>query len=292
MAKPNALIMTAAGINCDLELARAFTLAGCHAERVHINQLIANPSLLATYQLIGIPGGFSFGDAIAAGRIMAQLIRKHLYGALVEAVQRGVPIIAPCNGLQIAVQAGLLPGPGEDESWPSAPAKQTVTLAPNASSRFVARWPRVEIPTDTKCIWTRGLSAADDVFMLPVAHGEGRFVPAEVAMIDRFGAAGQIALRYTPDDNPNGSVADIAGICDRTGLIFGLMPHPERFTRMTQHPFWTRLMPDEREKTTLGLAMFKQAVAFVSGGKSAAKSAPTSRSGGDVQVRSPIRLTS
>ena len=265
MAKPNAIVITAAGINCDVELAHAFELAGCRAERVHINRLIADSSLLKRYQLIGLPGGFSFGDAIAAGRIMAQLIRQHLYGALVKAVERGVPLIAPCNGFQIAVQAGLLPGPDGDAGWPEEPGKPVAALAHNESSRFVDRWVRVEIPEETVCIWTKGLRPSKHEALLPVAHGEGRFVVSSNAMINRLEECGQIALRYEADDNPNGSVADIAGICDRTGLILGLMPHPERFTSFTQHPFWTRLIGIEQGDTPLGLAMFKRAVAFVEG---------------------------
>ena len=293
MAKPNALIITAAGINCDLELAHAFEAAGASAERVHINSLIADPRLVERYQLIGLPGGFSFGDAVAAGRIMAQLIRRHLYGALVHAVERGVPIIAPCNGFQIAVQAGLLPGPMAGERWPREPARQVVTLAPNASSRFVDRWAHVEIPAHTRCIWTHGLRADENMAMLPVAHGEGRFVAANHSMIAQLDAAGQIAVRYAANDNPNGSVADIAGICDASGLVFGLMPHPERFTRFTQHPFWTRLLGDVRTGATLGLAMFQQAVAFVSDGAAAKRqTGRTSGSGGDARCSAPVRLSS
>lgn len=288
MAKPNALIITAAGINCDLELEHAFNTAGANATCVHINSLIAEPALIENYQLIGLPGGFSFGDAIAAGRIMAQLIRKHLYMPLVEAVQRGTPIIAPCNGFQIAVQAGLLPGPGANASWPDEPARQIVTLAPNASSRFVDCWSHVEIPENTNCIWTRGLTASAETSMLPVAHGEGRFVPASNDLIEQLEAAGQVAIRYTEDGNPNGSVNDIAGICDASGLIFGLMPHPERFTRFTQHPFWTRLAPQQRQGVTLGLAMFEQAVEYVTNSDSQGNSAGNSAS----RHGSPVRCHS
>jgi len=275
MTQPKALVITAAGINCDLELLHAFEAAGCAASRVHLNRLIAEPRLLRAFELIGLPGGFSFGDAIAAGRIMAQLIRKHLYSALVEAVERGVPIIAPCNGFQIAVQAGLLPGPmSASGGWPSEPAKQIVTLAPNASGRFVDRWARVEAPANTRCIWTKGLTRPVETSSLPIAHGEGRVVAASDALVSQLERAGQIALRYAADDNPNGSVADIAGICDGSGLIFGLMPHPERYTRMTQHPFWTRLSEHDRASETLGLSIFRQAVKYVtnqsSGGGTAA----------------------
>ena len=121
---PNALIITTAGINCDREVVHAFTLAGVDVQSLHLNQLLEDPSIVDQFQLIGLPGGFSFGDAIAAGRIMAALMRQELYPALVRAVMRGVPIIAPCNGFQIAAQIGLLPGPAAGEPWPEQAPNQ------------------------------------------------------------------------------------------------------------------------------------------------------------------------
>ncbi len=260
---PAALIITAPGINCDLELAHAFRLAGAEPESILLKQLIAQPELVERFDLIGLPGGFSYGDDIAAGRIMAVLIRKHLYGALRAAIQRGVPIMCPCNGFQIAVQAGLLPG---DLDAVEAP-RQTVALCENESGVFSDRWVRVEVPKQTRCIWTRGLETvthqdSTQTVMLPIAHGEGRFVaPPEI--IRSLESNGQIALRYAIDDNPNGSTDHIAGICDPTGLVFGLMPHPERYTRWTQHPWWTRL-GSLASGDTIGLQMFRNAVAAVS----------------------------
>jgi phosphoribosylformylglycinamidine synthase len=256
---PTALIITAAGINCDRELAHAFEEAGAEAELVHLNALVAEPALIEQYQLIGLPGGFSYGDAVAAGRIAEVIMRRHLYGSLVAAVERGVPIIAPCNGFQIAVQMGLLPGPGLDEPWPSSPPAPAVALAMNEGGRFVDRWVQVSIPAGTHCIWTEGLDPAPPTDMLPVAHAEGRFTPGGQAALDELDARGQIAVRYV--DNPNGSAGDVAGICDASGLVLGLMPHPERYTRWTQHPWWTRLEPEERDGDPPGLAMFKNAVA-------------------------------
>lgn len=259
---PNALVLTAAGINCDLELTRAFELAGATPQFVHLNELVADPNRLDAFDLIGLPGGFSYGDAIAAGRIVAQIIRQSLYPALVRAIERGVPIIAPCNGFQIAVQAGLLPGPAPGEPWPSTPARPTVALAANASARFIDRWCRIAVPAETRCIWTRGLAADADAAMLPIAHGEGRFV-AESAIVRRLESTGQIALRYASDDNPNGSTADIAGICDASGLVLGLMPHPERYTTWAHHPFRARLDASLTQSPPSGLAMFRSAVEYV-----------------------------
>ncbi len=260
---PSCLIITTAGINCDRELAFAFEMAGASTETVHLNRLIDEPNLIDPFDLIGLPGGFSFGDAIAAGRVAAVLMRRRLYPAFVRAIERGVLIIAPCNGFQIVAQMGLLPGPAPGEPWPAEPPRQSVTLAPNESSRFIDRWCGVEISPRTRCVWTQGLGGDDETAMLPVAHVEGRFVCDSPQLLKRLAADGQIAVSYRGGDNPNGSVADVAGICDATGLVLGLMPHPERYTRFTHHPFWTRLDESTRAGTPLGLAMFKNAVAHV-----------------------------
>lgn len=258
---PLALVITAPGINCDLELVQAFREAGADVESILLKRLTQEPSLIDRFDLIGLPGGFSFGDDIAAGRIMATLVRQSLYGKLVEAIERGTPMICPCNGFQIAVQAGLLPGPAAGGAWPEQAAAATVALNDNASASFSDRWVRVKAPANTRCIWTRGLQAETaDAAMLPIAHGEGRFVaPAE--LLSRLKREGLVALEYAPDDNPNGSMGDVAGICDASGLVFGLMPHPERFTRWTQHPWWTRL--NGRSGEPMGLRIFRNAVEHV-----------------------------
>lgn len=270
--KPTALIITTAGINCDLELTHAFQLAGAETESIHLNRLVAEPSLIDRYDLIGLPGGFSYGDAVAAGRIAAALMRQSLYPAFVRAIQRGVPIIAPCNGFQIAAQMGLLPGPapapapGSGEAWPDEAPTATVALIDNASARFSDRWVRFSSPRQTRCIWTRGVKFNDQTGLLPIAHGEGRFVTASPDILHQLVENGQVALRYAADDNPNGSEADIAGICDASGLVFGLMPHPERYTRWTQHPWWTRLKPLGQGITAgdpPGLQIFRNAVRHV-----------------------------
>ena len=258
---PTALIITTAGINCDRELARAFELAGAQTESRHLNELMAEPSLIDRFDLIGLPGGFSYGDAVAAGRVAAQLMRQTLYPAFIRAIERGVPMIAPCNGFQMAVQIGLLPGPEPGQNWPDAPARPCVTLAPNASARYVDRWTRIEIPSNTRCVWTAGLDMDDRAALLPIAHGEGRFIPESRELLQRLETNGQIAVRYAADDNPNGSIGDVAGICDASGLVFGLMPHPERYTRWTHHPRWTRLDDDAMTGDAPGLRMFRSAVA-------------------------------
>jgi len=263
---PSALVITAAGINCDLELVRAFHTAGADVQSLHLNQLMAEPALIDRFDLIGLPGGFSYGDAVAAGRVMAAMIRQSLYRPIVRAIERGTPIIAPCNGFQIAVQAGLLPGPLETKDWPAEPAPPRLALARNSSARFIDRWSRVDVPRETRCIWTRNLQWSPVTAVLPIAHGEGRFIADSDDLLDRMEANGQIALRYAADDNPNGSNRDIAGICDGSGLVFGLMPHPERYTHWTQHPCWSRLPAEESSIEPPGLQMFRNAVAHVQSG--------------------------
>ena len=265
---PNALVITAAGINCDVELGAAFELAGARATSMHLNRLAREPEALERFDLIGLPGGFSFGDAIGAGRIAAALMRQTLWPAFVRAIGRGVPIIAPCNGFQIAAQLGLLPGPRENSNWPDAPPRPCVALSNNASARFSDRWCRVEIPSATRCVWTRDLAPSADNALLPIAHGEGRFVAESDELLSHLDRAGQIAIRYAHDDNPNGSAGDVAGICDALGLVLGLMPHPERFTSWTQHPWWTALDRGAMQREEpLGLQMFRNAVEFARRGR-------------------------
>ncbi|MDP7009721.1 MAG: phosphoribosylformylglycinamidine synthase subunit PurQ [Phycisphaerales bacterium] len=254
-----ALVVTAPGINCDHELCEAFQLAGAKPNLVHINKLMRNPAMLDKADLIGFPGGFSYGDAVAAGRIMANLMRATLYPSLTEAIRRGVPIIAPCNGFQIAVQLGLLPGPTPGSDWQSTPPNPTVTLTQNNTACFIDRWVDFNVPSNTRCVWTKNLEVTSDTSCIPIAHGEGRFVPRDAEVMQQLEESGQVACRYGANDNPNGSVGDVMGICDASGLVLGLMPHPERFLRWTQHPQWTRL--EKQSCEPLGLQMFKNAVA-------------------------------
>jgi phosphoribosylformylglycinamidine synthase subunit PurQ / glutaminase len=248
---PTTLIIRTAGTNCDRELAHAFELAGSETQTLHLSQLIENPGQIANFDLIGFPGGFSYGDDIAAGRILANRIRHQLWQPLQQAAARGVPMIGICNGFQVMVKLGLLPDPNL--------GKQTVTLAHNTTGRFIDKWTPVIADNNSPCIWTKNLTTFD----LPIAHGEGRFVPANNDILNQLKTNNQIALRYTPAGNPNGSADDIAGICNPTGTILGLMPHPERFTDPTHHPTWTRQPQDFLTKTTPGLRIFQNAVQHV-----------------------------
>lgn len=267
---PTALVVRTAGTNCDAELCRAFELAGARPRLVHVDRLVEEPARIEDADLIGFPGGFSHGDDVASGRILAVKLRERLYPALRDAARRGVPMIGVCNGFQALVQVGLLPGPADGSDWPDdAPPPQSVALAHNAQARFIDRWVEVRPEADSPCVWTRSVSelwrqaAAEpslrtDALVLPVAHGEGRFVAASDTVLASLRTGRRIALRYA--DNPNGSTDDIAGICDHTGRIFGLMPHPERYLDWTLHPWWTRLPEAMRKRPAPGLLFFLDAV--------------------------------
>jgi phosphoribosylformylglycinamidine synthase len=235
MARPRAIILRAPGTNCDEETAYAFDRAGARAEVRHINQLIEFPVDLDGFQIVTIPGGFSYGDDLGAGRILAARIGSVLGDALRRFHDRGGLLLGICNGFQVLVKAGLLPG---------GRSGGAATVAPNESGRFESRWVRL-LPRP-------GLSpfvTFSEPIELPVAHGEGRFATALPVYSQALWSAGQVVLQYADSDgvptqeypaNPNGSVQAVAGICDPTGRIFGLMPHPERFVDPWHHPRWTR----------------------------------------------------
>ncbi len=256
--KTNALILTGFGINCDGETAKAFVRAGAGADRMHLNDIAEAPSCLDRYQMLAVPGGFSFGDDIASGRILANRLRHKLGGPLKKFVQDGKLIIGICNGFQVLVKMGILPlFEGE--------FKQEVTLAWNNSCRFENRWVNLKVDAQTQCVWLKGM----DTLEVPVRHGEGKFMTRDTATMDRLRAQGQIALRYADaagvlangvfPANPNGAEDDIAGICDPSGRIFGLMPHPEAHVDATNHPQWTR---KGLSGEGAGLQVFRNAVEY------------------------------
>lgn len=252
------VVLCGFGINCEAETAWAFERAGATADCVHVNDVIADPGRLARAQILAVPGGFSFGDDVASGRILANRLRYRLGEPLHAFVEAGKLVAGICNGFQVLVKMGLLPRL-------NGTYRQSVTLTHNDSGRFEDRWVYLARGKDTRCIWLDGI----DTLELPVRHGEGKFVAPDDGTLDRLQAAGCIALRYTRADgqkadgdypeNPNGSMDDIAGICDSSGRVFGLMPHPEAFTRRTHHPQWTRKALPE---VGAGLAIFRNAVAF------------------------------
>jgi phosphoribosylformylglycinamidine synthase subunit PurQ / glutaminase len=234
-----ACVLFAAGTNCDEETVRALELAGARAETVHINCTISREVRLADYQLVVLPGGFSYGDYIASGRILAGELLHHLRDELVEFRAAGKPILGICNGFQVLAKAGLLP------AFEELFEPQSVTLDTNDSCRYEDRWVHVGVES-SPCIFTDGIGP---IIYLPVAHAEGKFLAKDAQTLARLQASHQVVLRYVTaagetaqyPENPNGSEDGIAGICDPTGLILGLMPHPERFVRREHHPQWQRL---------------------------------------------------
>lgn len=247
--QPRALILHAHGSNRHLEAAEAFKLAGAQAEIVPLNDLRAGHKQGADYDLLCIPGGFSYADALGAGKLLALDLNVYFADAVQAFVDAGKPVIGICNGFQCLVKAGILPG------------RTPATLTFNERGHFECRWVTLKAHSQT-CVWTRDLN---ELIYCPIAHGEGNFVVnADMA----FGAGSEhIALVYTfPDGspanatypyNPNGSVADVAGVTNQRGNVLGLMPHPENHIYDYQHPRWTR-----GECTGLGLSLFKNGVAY------------------------------
>jgi len=257
MATVNVLVLRAAGTNCDEETAFAFDLAGAKAERVHVNRLRESPALLERYQVVAIPGGFTYGDDLGAGTVLANELLCSLRDQLEAFLDRDRLIIGICNGFQVLVKMDLLPRVADLDG------QRQATLAPNLSARFEDRWVRLLV--------TAGRSAFvrdDGIIELPVAHAEGRFDTRDETVLDHLKTDHQIVFQYGDADgrptadypaNPNGSVRGIAGVCDPTGRVLGMMPHPERHVLGIHHPRWTR---DGAQPTGDGLALFTNAVAY------------------------------
>ncbi len=258
MGKAKAIILRTAGTNCDKETSFAFKVAGAEADLVHINELTRGDKKLDSYHILAIPGGFTYGDDIASGKILANEIKFKLKDEINKFINDGKLIIGICNGFQILVKAGLLPNLSGDFRTIEA------TLTLNDSAKFEDRWVYLK-KLKTKCVWTKGI---DEIVYLPVAHGEGKFIPRNKKILNELKKEGLIVFEYVDEkgrkvgypSNPNGSVENIAGICDITGRIFGLMPHPERHVDPLQHPRWTRSRPKSEGD---GLVIFKNGVAFV-----------------------------
>jgi len=259
--QPNVIILRAPGTNCDEETAHAFELAGASAQRVHVNQLVERPGRLDKFQILCVPGGFSYGDDLGAGRILASRMRHRLADWLHQFRDDGKLVLGICNGFQVLMQTGLLFPVGDD----TPPA----TLTWNDRGRFEDRWVRLAaVPGE--CVFLQGLDSLE----LPIAHAEGKFYTRDEQALRQLSKSGQLALRYCSEnvsstgppadvlpypDNPNGSIANVAGMCDTTARVFGLMPHPERYVGRTQHPRWTR---GDAGDLGDGLAIFANAVRF------------------------------
>jgi len=234
MSKVRTLVLRAPGTNCDAEATFAFQQAGAVVTPVHVNQLICGEQRLTDYQILVIPGGFTYGDDITGGKVLANELKLKLGEDIQRFIEAGGLILGICNGFQVLAKACILPEPASGNS-------PLLTLAANDSGKFECRWIHLKVNKESPCVFTRDI----DSMYLPVAHGEGKFV-ADPEVLAKLNAV----VYYTDEHgncqagyphNPNGSIGNIAGICDSSGRIFALMPHPERYIRGTQHPQWTRL---------------------------------------------------
>ncbi len=247
MPTPNVIILRAPGTNCDAETAFAFERVGAKTETLHVNRLLERPELFRQFQILCVPGGFSYGDDLGAGRILGNQIQHHLSDELVRFKGEGKLILGICNGFQVLMKSPVLL---EKDAAEVPPA----TLTWNDSGRYYDGWVRLEA-RGSKSVFLAGIER----MYLPVAHAEGKFVARDEQTLQTLEAAGQLPLCYAAEDNPNGSMAQVAGVCDSTGRVLGLMPHPERHIDPTQHPRWTR---GEAGPEGDGLAMFRNAVGY------------------------------
>ncbi|OPX88063.1 MAG: Phosphoribosylformylglycinamidine synthase 1 [Pelotomaculum sp. PtaB.Bin104] len=257
MKKPRVCILRTDGINCDEETFYAFEKAGAESQMVHVNQLRSKEKQLADFHILALPGGFSYGDDVHSGKILAVELTSFLKEQLSEFVSAGKLMIGICNGFQVLVRTGLLPN--------QRLGKIEAALTANDSGHFECRWVTLLVE-HSHCVFTRGMEGS--LIDIQVAHGEGKFY-TDPSVIEKIEQNDQVVFRYAGIDgrpaslypaNPNGSLNAIAGICDSTGRIMGMMPHPERHVEKTHHPNWRR-MP----KSTVpphGLAVFRNAVEY------------------------------
>ncbi|MCP4647215.1 MAG: phosphoribosylformylglycinamidine synthase I [bacterium] len=254
VGKTNALVLNGYGINCPVETAYAITAVGGNAEIKHTSEILETPAILDDYNFLVIPGGFSFGDDIGSGKVLSNRLRYKAGGKLLDFISQGKLVLGICNGFQVLVKMGLLPEPDFE---------QKVTITYNESGKFEDRWVKLLVNQKSPCIFTRELSEID----LPIRHGEGRFIPATKEVLNEITGNELHVMQYIDDKgglgkypwNPNGSVRNIAGICDKSGQIFGLMPHPEAYNHRTNHPCWAGGIGS----TGRGLSLFRNAVSYI-----------------------------
>jgi phosphoribosylformylglycinamidine synthase len=256
---PTVLILQAHGTNRDLDVAEALTLAGAAPVFAPLNDLRAGKKHFSDYQMLILPGGFSYADALGAGKLLALDLNSYFNEEIATFVAAGKPVIGICNGFQALVKSGILPG----GNWGVVNGNLSTTLTFNQQGHFECRWVNLQ-PISQKCIWTQGL---DEIITCPVSHGEGNFQTNHQLLITNLVSSDQIALTYTHPDgspangdypaNPNGSLLDIAGICNPAGNVLGLMPHPENHIHPWQHPRHTR-----GESGQSGLVLFENGVKY------------------------------
>lgn len=244
--KPKTLIITGYGINCEEETAFSFDKAGAETQIVHINNLIEDSSILDSAQILVFPGGFSYGDDTGSGKALANKIKNNLFEDIIKFITKDKLVLGVCNGFQVLVSLGLLPAVHDNYG------KRSAALVRNDNNRFECRWVKLSVDP-RKCVFTKDLKEMN----IPVAHGEGNFY-AEDETIKKLKENGQVVFRYTKDDgekangefphNPNGSIEDIAGICDESGRILGMMPHPERAIFYSNHPEFYAIKEESKRK--------------------------------------------
>ncbi|MFQ5730597.1 MAG: phosphoribosylformylglycinamidine synthase subunit PurQ [Planctomycetaceae bacterium] len=266
-ARPRVCVLRAPGTNCDVETAFAFETAGAAAERVHLFRLLEQPQKLADYQMLCIPGGFSYGDDVGAGVIFSQTLQSRLVEELGEFLQRDTLLLGICNGFQVLLKAGLLPD-GAERWPPETDRPREATLTWNDNGKYTAVWVHLRVHAPQN-VFLRGIETIE----MPIAHAEGKIAVRELGTVTEWRERRQIALCYCEPDangafvsgvlpfphNPNGSVANIAGLGDPSGRVLGLMPHPERFLHATQHPQWTRRQTNGAGD---GVRLFRNAVTY------------------------------
>lgn len=253
--KPKVLVLRAAGTNCDVETAYAFNIAGAVSKRLYIDEF--EHTNLTDYQIIALPGGFTYGDDIAAGKILANEIKYKFRDKFLKFIEQDNLIIGICNGFQVLVKCGILPAFNKNFET------QSVSLISNDSERFEDRWVYLKVNSE-RSVFTKGMRS---IITLPVAHAEGKFVVKDDRVLVKIKE--HIVFQYVDENgdeakypcNPNGSILGIAGISDKTGRIMGLMPHPERHISSLQHPYHTR---EKLESISDGLYIFKNAVEYFS----------------------------
>lgn len=261
---PRIVIITGYGLNCEAESAYAWELAGATPQLVHVNDLLADPKPLQDAAGLMFVGGFSFGDHLGSGLVFANRLRTKLRDELQTFLDRGRIVLGVCNGFQILTKLGLLPGLMGDYFTP------TVSLQQNECGHFQNFWIRLRFEPDSPCIFTRGLTSMD----LPIRHGEGRLFPASRAVLNQIERKHLVPCRYADPisgkptqkfpHNPNGSAKAIAGLCDATGRVFGLMPHPEAYLFPENHPQWDfQKLRGELPEHGLGLSLFSNAVNYL-----------------------------